>query len=85
MQTYTLKITPWRDGSCSRTIEFLASQSLGDVHAAIQHEFDLDDDHLWPDQQPRLGEPVVTQDLQPYEGCASSFFQRGSLGPSPKS
>ncbi|HEY3359670.1 MAG TPA: SEC-C metal-binding domain-containing protein [Polyangia bacterium] len=47
MQTYALKITPWRDGSCSRTIEFLASHSLGDVHTAIQRELDLDDDHLW--------------------------------------
>jgi hypothetical protein len=47
MQTYVLKIFPWRDGSCTRTIEFLASHSLGDVHAAIQREFDLDSDHLW--------------------------------------
>jgi len=47
MSTYGLQITSWRDARCSRTIEFLGSATLGDVHAAIQTEFELDDDHLW--------------------------------------
>jgi pRiA4b ORF-3-like protein/SEC-C motif-containing protein len=42
-----LKITPWRDRSCHRTVELPEGSTLQDVHQLIQREFDLDDDHLW--------------------------------------
>ncbi len=47
MRSYRLAITSARDPSCTRTIAFSGAQSLGDVHRAIQREFELDDDHMF--------------------------------------
>ncbi|MBI4700722.1 MAG: hypothetical protein HY744_06090 [Deltaproteobacteria bacterium] len=45
--TYRLRISPWRDRSCFRVIQFRGDQELEVVHRIIQELFDLDDDHCW--------------------------------------
>jgi hypothetical protein len=47
MRSYQLTITSARDPSCTRSIAFCGAQSLGEVHGAIQREFELDDDHMF--------------------------------------
>ena len=47
MNVFELEIVCERDQRCIRRVEFLASQTLWDVHRCIQREFDLDNDHIW--------------------------------------
>ncbi|HYV47509.1 MAG TPA: hypothetical protein VFA20_21765 [Myxococcaceae bacterium] len=47
VQMVRLKITPWRDRSCHRTVELPEASTLQELHGLIQREFELGDDHLW--------------------------------------
>jgi tetratricopeptide (TPR) repeat protein len=47
MRTIIFKVTSWRDLSLWRRIECTQSQTLHDLHRAIQSAFNLDDDHLY--------------------------------------
>lgn len=42
-----LRVRSLRDPACSRTFELRGDGTLHDLHGLIQHEFDLDDDHLY--------------------------------------
>ncbi|TMQ69905.1 MAG: hypothetical protein E6K81_13860 [Candidatus Eisenbacteria bacterium] len=46
-RTLLFQITPWYDFHVSRVIELRAEQTLHDLHLAIQHAFELDDDHAY--------------------------------------
>ena len=46
-RTLLFQITPRYDFHVSRVIELRAEQTLHDLHLAIQHAFELDDDHAY--------------------------------------
>ena len=45
--TYTFKVSYDRQPDVWRTLELTATQTLADLHAAIQHAFEFDFDHLY--------------------------------------